>query len=630
MISVLSHKTEIELSQRRLEQLEKYNKIISYGRRSPVWFVENILKIQLLDYQAWTVANTFGKSKAVLLMSRNSGKSFLLAILMMLRATLFANSAIYIMSYTARQSMDTFLKMENIAKKQISSVIGSTDIFYNELMIRENSSTLSPFVHDAQEYSCRLYNGSQITSLVGKEISLVGKRSALNVYDEAGKLSDNFFALTEPFTTQNMDFRTGADIDNTVLPRQMSTECIYASSAEDVDSHLYAMYKTCAMGMMMGRTDMFCADINCDIPLNPTLHGKPYTPLFKKSEVETAMATNEYRAMREYYNLFDTSGGTDCAVTRDVFTRNEYQYLPEFGGDADENKKYGLFYDPALQQDNSFVLIAEFFRDEKKGWMARVINGINLIHKTPNGEKKILRSTEQLDWIKKLMIAYNGGFDDYKRLFLYIDPGSGGGGRIYADHLMLDWQEKDGTWHPGLIDMEDETSKAEAYKFPHAKKDVLRMLNAQKWKTTMFDAAVEMLTQDLVMFPIPMPNTGRLEINGKIKELTKEEIRAWAEIDLVKEEFLNIRKMKTESGNTVYRLPPDKIRKLHDDRAYTLSMLAFCLSELRRKDKFDIKPPTSDFSVLYSNYSAPHLGGGNKQNKNPFAGLRNPFAGRKR
>ena len=477
MISVYSHKTELELSQRRLEYLDKYNKIITLGRRSPVWFVENIFGIQLLDYQAWCIANCWGKSRVVFLMARNSGKSLLLAIIMMLRATLFANSQIWVMSYTARQSMDTFLKMENIAKKQISSIVGSTDIFYNELMVRENSSTLSPFVHQKDEFSCRLYNGSQITSLVGKSESLVGKRSQLNVYDEAGKLSENFFSLTEPFTTQNMNFRTGMNIDNTLLPRQMDTQCIYASSAEDVYSHLYAMYKECAMAMMAGRKDMFCADINCEVPLNPTLHGKKYTPLFKRSEVETAMATNEYRALREYYNLFDTTGGTDNAVTRDVFTRNEYVYLPKFGGDKDPNKKYGIFYDPALQQDNSFVLIMEFFRDEKKGWMARVINGINLIHKMPNGDKKILRSTEQLDWIKRLMLAYNGPFEDYTRLFVSIDPGSGGGGRIYADQLMSDWYDENNVQHPGLIDMNDETSKAEAYKFPHAKRDVCSTQN---------------------------------------------------------------------------------------------------------------------------------------------------------
>lgn len=567
MISVLSHKTEIELSQRRLEQLEKYNKIISYGRRSPVWFVENIFKIRLLDYQTWCIANSFNKSKVVLLMSRNAGKSFLLAIIMMLRATLFANSQIWVMSYTAKQAMDTFLKMENIARKQISSIIGSTDIFYNELVIRENSSTLSPFVHDAQEYSCRLYNGSQITSLVGKETSLVGKRSTLNVYDEAGKLSDNFFALTEPFTTQNMDFRTGADIDNSVLPKQMPTQCIYASSAEDVSSHLYSMYKTCAMAMMEGRNDMFCADINCEIPLNPTLHGQPYTPLFKRSEVETAMATNEYRALREYYNLFDTTGGTDCVVTRDVFTRNEYNYIPVLGGDNDPNKKYGIFYDPALLQDNSFVLVGEFFYDSRKGWKCRVINGINLIRRLPNGDKQSLRSPEQLEWVRRLLLEYNGNFPDYERCHLFIDPGSGGGGHIYADFLMPDWTDSEGILHPGLIDENDESSKKIAYKFPSAKRGVLQLLGANKWKVPMFDAAVEMLTQDLIMFPQPMPNKSAIEIDGVKHELTKEEIRAWVEIDLVKEEFLSIRKMRTESGIVRYSLPPDKIRRLHDDRA---------------------------------------------------------------
>lgn len=622
MISVYSRKTEIEVTQRKLEQMEKYNKLISRGRKFPAAFVEEVMKIPLLDYQSYVIMNSWTAEKSVWLFSRNAGKSFCGAIFMMLKALLFANSQIWIMSYTAKQSMDTFLKMENIAKQQISSIVGGSAFFNNEIM-RSIQSAGDGWVHDSQEYSCRLYNGSKITSLVGAEKNIVGKRSVLNCYDEAGKLSENFFALTEPFTTQNTDFKTGAGIDTSLIPKSVPTQCLYMSSAEDVDSHLYMMYKTCALAMMSGRRDMFCADINCDIPLNPTLHGKKYTPLFKKSEVETAMATNEYRALREYYNLFDTTGGTDSAITRDVFTRNEYIYLPIMGGDKDPEKLYGLFYDPALQQDNSFILIAEYFRDEKKGWMARVVNGINLIHKMSNGDKKILRSTEQLDWVRKLMLAYNGPFEDYRRLKLMIDPGSGGGGRIYADQLMPDWVDEHGNVHPGIVDMEDETSKGEAYKFPHAKTDVLRLLNAQKWKTVMFDAAVEMMRQDLIMWPVPMPNSGKIEINGREHPLTKDEIRAWAEIDLVKEEFLNIKKLKTDAGNVVYRLPPDKIRRLHDDRAYAASMMGFMLSELRRKDKFNIEVPKQDFSVMFSSSAE-----NKKQQANPFAGRKNPFLGR--
>ena len=623
MISVYSHKTEIELSQRRLEQMERYAKFIQWGRGHLSAFCYEFLGVELLDYQKWILMNMLTASRACLVCARNSGKSMILALYMMIKSVLFPNSQIWIMSITARQSMDTFLKMENIAKKQISSILNSTDCWLGELLVRENSSTLSPFVHDSQEYSCSLYNGSRITSLVGQERQIIGKRSSDNIYDEAGKLTENFFALTEPFTTQNTDFKTGAGVDSTVLPKDVPNKCIYASSAEDVSSHLYTMYKTCAMNMAMGKKGYFAADINCEIPLNPTLGGKKYTPLFSRSEVETAMATNEYRALREYYNLFDTSGGTDCAITREVFTRNEYVYLPVLEGDSDPNKIYGLFYDPALQQDNSFVLIVEYFRDEKRGWLGRVINGINLIHKAPNGDKKILRSTEQLNWIKKLILSYNGKFPDYTRIHLFLDPGSGGGGRIYADQLMSDWIDDSGLERPGLIDLDDETSRAEAYKFPHAKSGVLQMLNAQKWKTPMYDAAVEMFRQDLMMWPVPMPNTGKIEINGKVHELTVDEIRAWVEIDLTKEEFLNMRKIKTEAGNVVYRLPPDKIRKLHDDRSYCAAAAGHFLSELRRKDKFNIEVPKQDFSVMFSNPTE-----NKKQQANPFAGRKNPFLGR--
>ena len=627
MISVYSHKTEIELTQRRLEQLEKYNKIVAYGRANLNWFCEHILKLKLTDYQVWMLLNTLTAQRAVWVCSRGTGKSFGLAIYMMCRSMLFPNGKIWIASLTSRQAKETFFKMEQIAKKQIASITGSSDVFINEVT-RAQANT-DGFKHEGEQFSCTLFNGSQITSLVGVAKNTVGLRGSV-IYDEAGKISHDFFALTEPFAIQSTDFTTGIDIDYSVIPKKIPNQCLYASSAEGVDSHLYEMYKTCAKKMCMGIPGYFACDINCEIPLNPTIGGKKYAPLFNRAEVETAMATNEYRALREYYNLFDTTGGIDCAVTRDVIARNQYVYLPVFGNEGDDEKIYGLFYDPALQQDNSFVLVGEFFRDKNKGWMCRIINGVNLIHKTPNGDKKILRSTEQLEWIKELMIKYNGKHEPWTKIHLFIDPGSGGGGRIYADQLMPDWRDKTGKLWPGLIDMDDETSKAEAYKFPNAKRGVLQMLNAQKWKTIMYDSAVEMLQQDLIMFPVPMPNTGRIEINGKNHELQKEEIRAWAEIDLTQEEFLMMRKTKTEAGNVVYRLPPDKQRIAHDDRSFCLAALGHFLSELRRKDKFDIEAPRQDFSVLYSGSNAPRLGGGARLNKNPFAGRANPFVGRRR
>ena len=109
MISVYSKKTEIEVTSRRLEQMEKYNKIIQYGRQNPVWFCENILKIELLDFQKMVIMNSWRARTVCWVCSRNAGKTFLGAIYIMMRAMLLPYSQIYLLNISARQSQDTFL-----------------------------------------------------------------------------------------------------------------------------------------------------------------------------------------------------------------------------------------------------------------------------------------------------------------------------------------------------------------------------------------------------------------------------------------------------------------------------------------------------------------------------------------
>lgn len=567
MISVYTRKTQIELSTRRLEALEKYNKIIAYGRKNPVWFIETILGCQLLDYQKYMIMGAWNAEKVVFLCSRNSGKTFTGALYTMARNILFPSFETWMMSFTAAQSQGLFMKMENIAKGNIASLVGTNTVFWNETVKSQSNS--DGFTHDKQSFRTVLFNGSTITSLVGRPESVVGKRSNLNIYDEAGKIPEDFFALTEPFTTQDTNFKTGANVDLDIYPKMLPTQCIYMSSAEDTSSYLWKMYKDCARSMALGRKDKFVIDVNCEIPLHPTLNGKAYPALFKKSEVDNMMRNNEQRALREYYNIFDTTGGTDSLVTRDLILRNEKAFLPVFSNvRPEEGHIFGLFYDPALQADNSFVLIVDYRRDPEKGWVGRIVNGINLIERLPNGDKRPMRSTEQLSWIRHLMVDYNGKDEpEYKHLHLFIDPGSGGGGRIYTDFLMTNWVDKSGKKHFGVIDMDDETSAIEARKYPEAKPGVLRVLNSQKYKNEMFAALGEACSQDLLEFPVDMPGNGKIEIGGKKYTLTKEETRAWVEMDLMKEEVLAMKKTKTPSGNVVYSLPPDKSRKMHDDRA---------------------------------------------------------------
>ena len=533
------------------------------------------------------------------------------------------------MSGTAQQAQDTFTKLEDLAKHNITSVKGGQSIFLNEVV--KNNANTDGFLHDKSSYSTELYNMSTIVTLVGKAESVIGKRSNLSVYDEAAIISREFFARTEPFTTQSADFATGEGVDLEVYPKNIPNQNLYLSSAGSTSDHLYEVYKMCARRMAMGFDDCFVADIGCEIPLNPTIDGKPYPPLFNRKEVERMMKSNPYRALREYYNLFDQMGGTDLVVTRENVLKNEELYLPVF-----ENKRddaiYGIFYDPALQADNAFVLIAEYFRDPERGWKMRFVNGINLLQTLPNGDKKPMRSTEQLEMIHKLMLAYNGKNDEYKKIHLEIDPGSGGGGRIHADYLIQEWQDELGFWHHGVYDEEDETSKTESVKFPKALPGVLSLPSAQKYKNEMFSALAEMSQEDLIVWPKSLPSNGKLDMNGKIVTLTLEETRALLEIDLTKEELWMMRKTKTEAGNIRYALQADKQRTAHDDRAYTAAMAARFLAKLRRDEKFNIETPKQDMSALLSAGTTSgqrNTPAQRRASNNPFANRRNPFAGRR-
>lgn len=628
MISVYTKQTEINLGPRKIELLEKYTNIVNRGRKDPVWFIQNFLGVELTDFQKWIINSAWTKQTVCLVCSRNTGKSFIASLYIMARAILFPSSKIYIMSGTLKQAQDTFTKMEDIAKHNINSVKGGECIFANEVV--RNQANTDGFLHDKQGYSTELYNGSTIVTLVGKAESVIGKRSNLSVYDEAAIISEEFFSRTEPFTAQSADFATGVDMG--VYPKNLPNQNLYLSSAGTTNDRLYRVYKDCAKRMAMGFDDCFVADISCEIPLNPTINGKKYPPLFNRDEVDRMMRSNPYRGLREYYNLFDQMGGTDLVVSRDMVLRSEQEYLPVFSN-QNEDSIYGIIFDPALQADNAFVLIPEYFKDPDRGWMMKIVNGINLLQTLPNGDKKPMRSTEQLEEIHNLMRRYNGKHEEYKKIHVMIDPGSGGGGRIHADYLIQEWKDEFGIWHHGIYDDNDETSKLESVKFPKAIPGVLSLPSAVKYKNEMFSALSEMAQEDLIIWPKSLSTNGKIEIDGAWVSLTTEEQRALLEIDLLKEEIWMMRKTKTEAGNVRYALQVDKQRTAHDDRAYTLSMAAWYLAKLRRAETFDIEVPKQDMSALLGSSNKNQGNSFNsfhkKQNLSPFAGRANPFARRR-
>lgn len=201
------------------------------------------------------------------------------------------------MGPTGGQAQETFTKMEDMAKNNIASLVGVSSVFLDEC-VRANSKA-DPFSHGKEGFHVELYNGSEVSSLNSVAKNIVGIRSNFNVYDEAGKIDRNFFALTLPFTVQNTDFRTGAGINSEVYPLQLPNKNLLLSSAEGIDSELFEQYKICFNKMLLGDPNYFVADLDCTHSLHPFLNGKPMPALITQDTIDNAFKTNPYRAQRE-------------------------------------------------------------------------------------------------------------------------------------------------------------------------------------------------------------------------------------------------------------------------------------------------------------------------------------------
>ena len=111
------------LTHARLQLFLADAKTIDYWRRNPVIAAEDLLGIYLSDAQAWVLQGSKKKKKAIWSCSRNWGKSFIIAIYCILRALLYPNQNIYIISSVGNQAKETFGKIEEIILMKILLMI---------------------------------------------------------------------------------------------------------------------------------------------------------------------------------------------------------------------------------------------------------------------------------------------------------------------------------------------------------------------------------------------------------------------------------------------------------------------------------------------------------------------------
>lgn len=295
----------------------------------------------------------------------------------------------------------------------------------------------------------------------------------------------------------------------------------------------------------------------------------------------------------------------------------------------DNKRKFLFCYDPARSNDNSVLLISELKYDEKNGYTLDIVNcvsfaDINLKRKTP------MMTQEQIKEIHKLLLDYNGDFDDYDCIECVLaDAGAGGGGNSWVcDSLIEDWKDRQGKIHRGLIDKD--YSQEYIKRYPNAV-NKLKLIEPSKYKSEMFEATIRMFEQNLVTLPETYDGKGYLSVLETDEQLMKETKKSICakldledlsaieyeerladelskidsaktkvikldpaselslrQIDAMKEEIVNICRIKRDSGKDAFRLPPHKDANtgisencLHDDRAYVLSMACWYLSEKR-------------------------------------------------
>lgn len=630
------------MSDRKLESLVNISNIQKYYQCNPVRFIDDFFNITLLDAQAYIVARTWNCPNVMVLASRAFGKSTVIDLMLMAKDMLFCNVWSYIASGSGSQAEQTFITLERIANDGIDEMRNSTGyIFKHEVEI--NNAAGDGFSHGNNGFKYSLYNGSFTQTLNSNIDKKRGMRGNV-IFDECGFLSEEMLEVYGAFAAVNKGFASGKDRNGKMIdPIRLRTfatnipnQKFYISSASSTDTKFYKLYREFAIQQLMGNRDYCVIQVPCDVVLKPTIHGEVVNALLKKSDIETAVRTNPEKARREYYCEFTSDAGNEAIIRRGVITRNSETRIPLLYNDTNK-KKFVIAFDPARSRDNSIITVMEIYQDGNGEYRGSIVNCVNMID-ISNKRRAPMQTPDQVDYLRQIILDYNGDALGYGNIeAVLIDAGAGGAGKVIADMLMQDWYDSKGKLHHGLIDKELDKQLGTGYtkKYPNAV-DKVKLLEPSKYKSIMYESAIEVTNSNLVDFTAEYDNKGYLtifqtddaetakvkkEIEERLKQekvseeefalRLKEELKkssvvkskmvkldpyqeiALANIDALKEELVNMRRIKRDSGKDSFELIPEKEGKLHDDRAYTYVMVSFHLHEKRMSNIRTKKRPNA-------------------------------------
>lgn len=173
---MINTKKKIIMSDAKWHNMKLDAQSIAYYRNNPCIAAEDLIGCKLLDSQKYILQSSWNTPNSVWACSRNFGKSFLIAIMAILKAVLYENQNIYIISSVGSQAKETFIKIQEIVLREgrtSESIASLKDIIQNETV--KSPSNKDGFKHSPESYSVSFYNGSSIFTLNSKPDNIRGK-----------------------------------------------------------------------------------------------------------------------------------------------------------------------------------------------------------------------------------------------------------------------------------------------------------------------------------------------------------------------------------------------------------------------------------------------------------------------